>query len=130
MTLFHLVHLGLLHRTFNTTNSVHVKKLLYLIYPWYAATLLLLHHLAAPLTQGYPHAGEDPKMGNLTQFILNYYSSDYKSCLVSLQMLPLMMLCELNDIIFLSKQFDKKMVSLSSQSIIRGSIWKKHSSKC
>jgi len=62
-------------------------------------TLLLLHHLAAPPTQGY--AGEDPKMGNLTQFILNYYSSDYKSRLVSLQMLPLMMLCELNDIIFI-----------------------------
>ena len=122
--------LGLLHRTFNTTNSVMLKSSSIVSIPGMLTTLLLLHHLGVPPTQGYPHAGEDPKMGILTHFILNYYSSDYKSRLVLLQMLPLMMLCELNDIIFFYQSNLKKMISLSSQSIIRGSIWKKQRSKC
>ncbi len=38
-----------------------------------------------------------------TKFILNDYSSDYKSRLTKLNMLPLMMTLELNDIIFFLK---------------------------
>ena len=103
--------------------------------PGMLTTLLLFHHLAAPLTQGYPHAGEDPKMGNLTQFILNFYSSDYKSRLVSLQMPSLMMLCELNDIIFLSKQFflkqfDKKNDVIKLTEHHQRKHLEKHSTKC
>ena len=41
-----------------------------------------------------------------TKFILNNYSSDHKSCLVSLQLLPLMMLFELNDIISFVKSLN------------------------
>ena len=109
MTLFHLVCIRLwaCYTAPSTQPTLSMfKSCSILSIPGMLTTLLLLHHLGAPTTQGYPHAGEDPKMGILTHFILNYYSSDYKSRLVllqMLQMLPLMMLCELNDIIFFIK---------------------------
>jgi len=40
--------LGLLRHTFNTTNSVHVKKLLYLIYHWYAHNSLTAPSSGSP----------------------------------------------------------------------------------
>ena len=48
-----------------------------------------------------------------TKFILNDYTSDYKFRLLSLQFLPLMMLYELNDILFFAKSFKKPNVAFN-----------------
>ena len=98
MTSFHLVC-----RTFNTTNSVHVKMLLYLS--------LVRSQLTYCSTIWRPYLHKDILMlekiqRRATKFILNDYSSDYKSRLVSLQLLPLMMLFELNDIILIVKSLN------------------------
>ena len=95
--------LGLLRRTFNTTNSVHIKKLLYLS--------LVRSQLTYCSTIWRPYLHKDILMlekiqRRATEFILNDYSSDYKSSLVSLRLLPLMMLFELNDIIFFVKSLN------------------------
>ena len=95
--------LSLLHRTFNTINSVHVKKLLYLS--------LIRSQLTYCSITWRPYLHKDILMlekiqRRATKFILNDYSSDYKSRLVSLQLLSLMMLFELNDIIFFVKSLN------------------------
>ena len=115
--------LGLLHRALNTTNSVHVKKLLYLIYPCFAHNSLTAPSSGSPTYIRISSCWRRSKDGQFnpihTKLLLFYSSSDYESRLVSLQMLPLMMLCELNDIIFFNQiALIKKMISLSSQSII------------
>ena len=48
-----------------------------------------------------------------TKFILNDYTSDYKFRLLSLQLLPLMMLYELNDILFFVKSFKEPNVAFN-----------------
>ena len=94
--------LGLLCRTFNTTNSVHVKN----------APLSLVHSqltYCSTIWRPYLHKGIltlEKIQRRATKFILNDYSSDYKSRRVSLQLLPLMMLFEVNDIIFLVKSLN------------------------
>ena len=40
-----------------------------------------------------------------TKYILNDYSSDYKSCLMNLKLLPLMYIYEINDICFFIKSY-------------------------
>ena len=47
-----------------------------------------------------------------TKFILDDYTSDYKSCLHSLQLLAQMMLYELNDILFFVKSLRSLMLPL------------------
>ena len=47
-----------------------------------------------------------------TKFIFNDYTSDYKSRLLSLQLLPQMMLYELNDILFFVKSLRSLMLPL------------------
>ena len=48
-----------------------------------------------------------------TKFILNDYTFDYKSRLLSLQLLPLMMLYELNDILFFVKSLKEPNTSFN-----------------
>ena len=48
-----------------------------------------------------------------TKFILNDYTCDYKSRLLSLQLLPLMMLYELNDILFFVKSLKEPNTTFS-----------------
>ena len=48
-----------------------------------------------------------------TKFILNDYTSNYKFHLLSLQFLPLMMLYELNNILFFVKSFKEPNVAFS-----------------
>ena len=50
--------LGLLCHTFNTTNSVHVKKLLYLIYHWYAHNSLTAPSSGSPTYTRISHVGD------------------------------------------------------------------------
>jgi len=45
-----------------------------------------------------------------TKYILNNYSSDYKTCLIKLQLLPLMYVLELSDIMFFITN-TKKLIS-------------------
>ena len=47
-----------------------------------------------------------------TKYILNDFSSDYKSRLTKLNLLPLMMQLEINDIIFLSRILKNHLVHL------------------
>ena len=92
--------LGLLRHTFNTANSVHVKKLLYLSLVRSQLTYCSI------IWWSYLHKDIlilEKIQRRATKFILNDYSSDYKSRLLSLKLLPLMMLFELNDIIFFVK---------------------------
>ena len=51
-----------------------------------------------------------------TKFILNDYTFDYKSRLLSLQLLPLMMLYELNDILFFVKWLKEPNTSFTFSS--------------
>ena len=86
--------LGLLHRTFNTTNSVHIRKLLYLS--------LVRSQLIYCSIIRHPYLHKDILMlEKIQRWATNYYSSEYKSCLVSLQLL-----FELNDIIFFVKSLN------------------------
>ena len=96
--------LGLLRRTFSRYNSHHSKKLLYihlvrsqLIYcsqiwrPYLLKDIIVLENVQ--------------RRG--TKFILNDFTADYKTRLLSLNLLPLAMLYELNDILFFIKSLKK-----------------------
>ena len=61
-------------------------------------------HLAPSSAEGYPHVGGNPETGN--QIHTKQLLLDYRSHLISLQLLPLMMLYELNDIIFFVKSLN------------------------
>ena len=89
--------LALLRRTFHNCNSVHSKKLLYIS--------LVRSQLIYGSQVWRPHLLKDIDaleaiQRRSTKFILNDYTIDYKSRLLSLQLLPLTMLYELNDILF------------------------------
>ena len=89
--------IGLLRRAFSSSLPVLIKKQLYL--------LLVRSHLSYCSVLWWPHLLKDvEKLENIqrraTKYILNDYVSDYKSRLISLNLLPLSMVLELNDIVF------------------------------
>ena len=89
--------IGLLRRAFSSSLPVLIKKQLYL--------LLVRSHLSYCSVLWRPHLLKDvEKLENIqrraTKYILNDYASDYKSRLISLNLLPLSMVLELNDIVF------------------------------
>ena len=89
--------LGLIRRTVGTSASVPVRKSLY---------LLLVHSQFSYCSQVWrPYLLKDIAIlesvqQRATKWILNDYHLDYKSRLCSLQLLPLMMSLEVNDIVF------------------------------
>ena len=92
--------LGLIRRSFSDTLSVFNKKSLYIS--------LVRSHLLYCSVIWRPHLSKDIKLLERVQrraskYLLNDYSSDYKSRLISLKLLPLSMVMELNDILFFLK---------------------------
>lgn len=111
--------LGLLRRSFSSSISISTKKLLY--------TTLVRSRLTYASQVWRPHLIKDIKkleqiQRRATKFILNNYHSDYKSRLLSLNLLPLMMTLELNDIMFFIRNFK------NPQSCFDISSWVKFSS--
>ena len=91
---------GLLRRIFKNSISFEAKKLLYI----FLVRSCLLY--CSPLW--WPHLIQDISLlekvqRRVTKAILNDYTSDYKSCLIKLQLLPLMYIYELSDILFFIK---------------------------
>ena len=94
--------LGLLRRSFSQSNSVSTKKMLYIA----LVRSRLLY--ASPVWR--PHLIKDIRQleriqRRASKFILNDFQSDYKTRLSSLNLLPLMMMFELNDILFFIKNY-------------------------
>ena len=92
--------LGLLHRIFKNSISYEAKKLLYIS----LVRSCLLY--CSPLWR--PHLIQDILLlekvqRRATKVILNDYTSDYKSRLIKLQLLPLMYMYDLSDILFFIK---------------------------
>ena len=92
--------LGLLRHYFRNCTSVHSKKFLYIS--------LVRSQLIYGSQVWRPHLLKDIDaleaiQRRSTKFIFNDYTFDYKSRLLSLQLLPLMMIYELNDILFIVK---------------------------
>ena len=102
--------LGLIRRTFSSTVSVSVRKLLYL-------TLVRSHMLYCSVVWR-PYMRKhtillERVQRRATKFILNDYHSDYKTRLISLGLLPLSMVLELNDIIFFLKSLQSPSASFN-----------------
>ena len=93
--------LGLIRRTFSSLIPVKVKKRLYL------ALVRSRLTYCSPIWR--PHllkdiASLERVQRRASKFILSGFSSDYKTRLISLNLLPLMYTYELTDILFLVKQ--------------------------
>ena len=96
--------LGLLRRVFSSASCVRAKKVLYLS----LVRSKLLYY--SPIWR--PHLLTDIRalenvQRRATKFILNDFLSNYRFRLVNLSLLPLMMIFELNDIIFFIKCLKK-----------------------
>ena len=92
--------LGLLRRVFSSVHCHQAKKVLY--------TSLVRSKLLYCSPIWRPHLLSDIKalesvQRRATKFILNSYDSDYRLRLLNLQLLPLMMILEINDILFFVK---------------------------
>ena len=92
--------LGLLRRTFNNINSVFEKKSLYI--SLVRSQLLYASPLWRPQLLGDIYKLERVQK-RATKFILNDFDSDYRTRLLSLDMLPLMYHFELQDVMFCVK---------------------------
>ena len=111
--------LGLL-RTFSKSMNIREKKLLYIS--------LVRSQLLYCSVLWRPHLVKDIEMlervqRHATKYILNDFKSDYKSCLLALNMLPLMYVFELQDILFAVSNFksvNKDFDLLSFQFSTRG----------
>ena len=90
--------LGLLRRTFSNVGCVQAKKVLYL--SLVRSKLTYCSQIWRPQFLKDIQSLESIQR-RATKYILSDYSSDYKSRLVYLQLFPLMMQFELNDIMFL-----------------------------
>ena len=113
--------LGVIRRTFNKSNSITTKIKLY--------TSLIRSQLTYCSIIWRPYLIQDiTKFEQIqrraTKYILNDYSSDYKTHLLHLRLLPLMYILKISDIMFLIKSlkfpsasFDiKHYISFSSSS--------------
>ena len=89
--------LGLLRRTFCSINNVPTKKRLYI--SLVRSQLLYGSQIWRPL-QLKDMKPIESLQRRATKYILNDYTSDYRSRLIKLQLLPLSMLLELNEICF------------------------------
>ena len=91
--------LWLIRRTIGTSSSIQVRNLLYII--------LVRSQVTYCSPVWHPHQIKNILLERVqqkaTKWILNDYKPDYKSRLCSLQLLPLMMLYEINDIAFFLK---------------------------
>ena len=91
--------LGLLHRTFSKDNSVQEKKLLYI------SVVRSQLQYCSPVWR--PNLIRDivqlEKIQRATKYILMDFNSDYKLRLISLNLLPIMYIFEINDLIFFVK---------------------------
>lgn len=101
--------LGLLRRSISS-NSIQARKMLYIS--------LVRSKLTYCSQIWRPHLIKDilsleKIQRRATKFILSDYSSDYKSRLTSLNMLPLMMVLELQDITFFIKSLASKTDSFN-----------------
>lgn len=100
--------LGLIRRTFSSSISVPVRRLLYLT--------LVRSRLMYCSVVWRPHLRKDIVLlervqRRATKFILNDFHSDYKTRLTSLGLLPLSMVLELNDIVFFLKSLQSPSAS-------------------
>ena len=97
--MFPLLQLSLIRRTFSSSVSIRAKKLLYLS--------LVRSQLTYCCQIWRPHLIKDITFERIqrraTKFILNDFSADYKTRLISLSLLPLMFLYELFDVLFFVK---------------------------
>ena len=89
--------IGLLRRTLAKTMSIHTKKVLYV--SLIKSTLTYCSPIWRPQYLKDIQAIENVQR-RATKFILHDYASSYKSCLLTLHLLPLMMQFEINDILF------------------------------
>ena len=96
--------LGLLRRVFSSASCVRAKKVLYL--SLVRSKLLYCSPIWRPQLLTDIRALENVQR-RATKFILNDYLSNYRFRLVNLNLLPLMMIFELNDIIFFIKCLKK-----------------------
>ena len=92
--------LGLLRRTFSTTIPVNSKKQLYI--SLIQSQFMYCSVLWKPYLIKYIQQIERIQR-RATKYILNDYTSDYKSRLLKLHILPLMYTLDLNDIMFFIK---------------------------
>ena len=97
--------LGLIRRTVGTLSSTSVRKQLYII--------LIRSQLTYCSQIWRPHLIKDIALiesvqRRATKWILNDYSSDYRSRLVTLELLPLMMTYEINDVVFFMKSVQSR----------------------
>uniref|UniRef100_A0A1X7V5Q9 Reverse transcriptase domain-containing protein n=1 Tax=Amphimedon queenslandica TaxID=400682 RepID=A0A1X7V5Q9_AMPQE len=103
--------LGLIRRTFSSTLPIHIKKQLYLSMVW--SQLLYCSIIWRPNLIKHIIMLERIQR-RATKYILNDYTSDYKSRLIALDLLPLSMVIEIADITF----FLKSLHSPSHSSLI------------
>ena len=92
--------LGLIRRTFSSSSSGHCRKLLYLF--------LVRPVLTYCSSIWRPHLVKniielEKIQRHATKHILNDVTLDYKSRLISLQLIPLMMAYAINDLVFFLK---------------------------
>ena len=107
--------LNLIRRTFYNVNCVQTKKVLYL-------SLVRSHfQYCSPLW--HPHFIRDitsieTLQRRATKYILCDFSSDYKSRLIRLKILPLMMTFELQDVLFFIKSFKEPSTSFDIRNFL------------
>ena len=92
--------LGLLRRTFSSTNSIHEKKMLYI--SLVRSQLVYCSETWKPCYRKDIEKLEKVQRRS-TKFILNDYEMDYKKRLTKLNLLPLMYMLDLRDIMFCVK---------------------------
>ena len=111
--------LGLIRRSFST-NCTYTKRQLYLS--------LIRSQLTYCSPIWRPHLLKDINLlervqKRATKYILNDYTSDYKSRLKSLQLLPLMYFFELNDIMFFIKSLQHPTDHFNIRDYILKALW-------
>ena len=102
--------LGLLRRTLCSSNSVNTKKILYI--SLVRSQLVYCSQIWRPFQVKEIKLLEDVQC-RATKFILNDYTSSYKSRLLKLKLLPLSMIYELKDVCFFVKSFQQTSTSFN-----------------
>jgi len=94
--------------TFSNHNSINSKKQLYIQLQLLYCFVLWKPHLIKHIQQF------EQVQRCATKYVLNDFTSDYKSCLIKLQLLPLMYIFDLSDIMFFIKVTKHLMQPLTS----------------